>query len=60
MIVNGKAYLLELPMRADVALLEAVKADKAGNLVFRRSMRNFNPLMAFAADTVIVEARKDC
>jgi len=57
LVINGKAYLLELPLRADVALLNCHKADKFGNLVFRRSARNFNPVMAFAADTVIVEAR---
>ena len=55
--LNQKAYLLELPLRADVALLSAHKADKFGNLVFRRSTRNFNPIMAFAADVVIVEAK---
>ena len=55
--LNQKAYLLELPLRADVALLSAHKADKFGNLVFRRSTRNFNPMMAFAADVVIVEAK---
>jgi acetate CoA/acetoacetate CoA-transferase alpha subunit len=54
--VNGKEYLLELPLRSDEALLYAAKADKAGNLVFRRSARNFNPIMAMAADCVIVEA----
>ena len=53
--LGGKEYLLELPLRADVALLRAWKADKAGNLVFRRSARNFNPVMALAADTVIAE-----
>jgi acetate CoA/acetoacetate CoA-transferase alpha subunit len=55
--LNQKAYLLELPLRADVALLSAHKADKFGNLVFRRSTRNFNPIMAFAADVVIAEAK---
>jgi acetate CoA/acetoacetate CoA-transferase alpha subunit len=55
--LNQKAYLLELPLRADVALLSAHKADKFGNLVFRRSTRNFNPIMAFAADIVIAEAK---
>ena len=54
--ICGKKYLLELPIRADVALIKAYKADKFGNLVYRRSARNFNPLMAMAADTVIVEA----
>ena len=54
----GREYLLELPLKADVALIKAFKADKAGNLVFRRSARNFNPLMATAAKTVIVEAQQ--
>ncbi|MFZ0444928.1 MAG: acetate CoA-transferase subunit alpha [Bacillus sp. (in: firmicutes)] len=53
--VDGREYLLEKPLRADVALLKAYKADKAGNLVYHRSARNFNPIMAMAADTVIVE-----
>lgn len=57
LVLNGKNYLLELPMRADVALLSCHKADKAGNLVFRRATRNFNPIMAFAADVVIAEAK---
>jgi acetate CoA/acetoacetate CoA-transferase alpha subunit len=58
LVLNGKSYLLELPLRAEVALLSAHKADKFGNLVFRRSTRNFNPIMAFAADVVIVEAKQ--
>ena len=58
LVINGKSYLLELPLRAEVALLSAHKADKFGNLVFRRSTRNFNPVMAFAADVVIVEAKQ--
>jgi len=53
--VGEQEYLLELPLRADVALIYAHKADKAGNLVFRRAARNFNPVMALAADTVIAE-----
>ncbi len=53
--VAGKEYLLELPLRADVALVYAAKADKAGNLVFRRSARNFNAPMAMAAECVIAE-----
>ncbi|WP_379134618.1 acetate CoA-transferase subunit alpha [Paenibacillus sp. sgz500958] len=53
--IDGKEYLVELPLRADIALLKAHKADKAGNLVYRNSARNFNPLMALAADLVIVE-----
>lgn len=58
MEVNGKKYLLELPIRADVALVKADRADENGNLVFRGAMRNFNPLMASAADLVIAEVRK--
>lgn len=54
--VGGKKYLLELPLKADIALLRASKADTSGNLVYRRAARNFNPLMAMAADLVIVEA----
>ena len=52
--VNGKEYLLELPLKADVALLKA-KADRAGNLIYSKSARNFNPMMATAADFVIAE-----
>lgn len=55
---DGKKYLLELPLRAEVALLKAWKADEAGNLVYRRVGRNFNPMMAMAADFVIVEAEE--
>lgn len=54
--VDGKDFLLEKPLRADVALIKAYKADTAGNLIFERSARNFNPLMAMAARVVIVEA----
>ena len=54
--MDGRDYLLELPLRADIALLKAWKADKSGNLVYRNATRNFNPLMAMAADLVIVEA----
>jgi acetate CoA/acetoacetate CoA-transferase alpha subunit len=58
LLVNGKEYLLELPLRADIALLKAYKADKAGNLIYRQSARNFNPIMALAADLVIVEVEE--
>lgn len=54
--IDGREYLLEKPLRAQVALIKAHVADEAGNLVFRRAARNFNPLMATAADLVIVEA----
>ena len=56
--IDGKDYLLELPIKADVALIKAYKADKSGNLVFRKAARNFNPLMATAASVVIVEAQE--
>lgn len=49
-------YLLELPLRADVALIQAHTADHAGNLTYRLSARNFNPLIALAADRVFAEA----
>jgi len=55
--IDGKDYLLELPIKADVALIKAYKADKAGTLVFRKAARNFNPLMAPAAKIVLVEAQ---
>jgi len=56
--IGEKTYLLELPLRADIALIKAWKADTIGNLVYRRAARNFNPLMAMAADLVIVEAEE--
>lgn len=56
--VNGKEYLLELPLRADVALIRGSKVDKAGNVWYRGATRNFNPMMATAADIVIVEAEE--
>jgi acetate CoA/acetoacetate CoA-transferase alpha subunit len=58
MTINGKQYLLELPIRADLALINAYKADKAGNLVYRRSAKNFNPIMALAADEVVAEVEQ--
>jgi acetate CoA/acetoacetate CoA-transferase alpha subunit len=53
--VDGREYLLETPLRADVALIGASVGDRAGNLVYRGTSQNFNPLMAAAADTVIAE-----
>lgn len=53
--VDGVEYLLEKALRADVAFLKAKKADKAGNLIYDKSARNLNPIMALAADLVIVE-----
>ena len=56
--VDGKEYLLELPLKADVALLKGSIVDKKGNIYYSKSTRNFNPLIATAADVVIVEAEK--
>ena len=53
--VDGKDYLLEKPLRAAIALVGASLGDKAGNLVYRGTSQNFNPLMASAADLVIAE-----
>lgn len=54
--VNGKDYLLELPLRADFALIRGTITDKFGNTTYNGTTRNFNPLMATAADHVIVGA----
>ncbi|SEI00859.1 CoA transferase subunit A [Tardiphaga sp. OK245] len=54
--VGGKTYLLETALRADFALVHAFLADYAGNLSYALTARNFNPVMAMAADTVIVTA----
>lgn len=54
-VINGQLYVLEKPLIADVALIRAEKADRLGNLIYRKTARNFNPVMATAADLVIVE-----
>ncbi|RUT78115.1 CoA transferase subunit A [Ancylomarina longa] len=56
--VDGKDFLLEKPLRADVALIGASISDTLGNLTYRGTTQNFNPLMATAADLVIVEAQE--
>jgi acetate CoA/acetoacetate CoA-transferase alpha subunit len=56
MTFDGKDYLLEMPLRADVAILYGATVDKAGNVVYAYTQRNFNPMMAMAADLVICEA----
>ena len=53
--VDGKEYLLEKPIRAAIALVGASLGDKSGNLVYKGTSQNFNPLMASAADLVIAE-----
>lgn len=54
--IDGKNFLLELPIRADFALIAAYRSDYLGNLEYELTGRNFNPVMAMAANTVIVEA----
>lgn len=58
MEVDGKEYLFEKPLRADVALLCANVGDTMGNLIFKGTSQNFNPLMATAADTVIAQVEE--
>jgi len=54
--VNGNTYLLEVALRADFALIQAFLADYLGNLSYALTARNFNPVIAMAADTVIASA----
>jgi len=54
--IDGTVFLVELPLKADFALINAKRADYRGNLEYRFTARNFNPLMAMAADRVIAEA----
>lgn len=56
--IGGKEYVLVTALRADVAFIRAFRADTAGNLVYRMTERNFNPLMATAADLVIAEVEE--
>jgi len=55
---DGRMYLLEVALRADFALVKAWKGDRAGNLVYRRTARNFNPMMATAARVTIAEVEE--
>ena len=55
---DGKAYLLETSLRADFALVKAWKGDRAGNLVYRQTARNFNPMMATAARVTVAEVEE--
>lgn len=54
-IIDGKGYVLETPINADFALIKALRADKLGNLVYRKTARNFGPIMATAAKQAIVQ-----
>jgi len=53
--IDGRHYVLELPLRADFAFIKAWTGDTTGNLVYRRTARNFNPMMATAAAVTIAE-----
>jgi 3-oxoadipate CoA-transferase, alpha subunit len=56
--IDGREYVLEPPLGGDVALIRALRADTQGNLVYRKTARNFNPVMATAAATVIVQVEE--
>lgn len=56
--IDGRLFLVELPLRADFALVNAWRADHIGNLTFAMTARNFNPLMAMAGGVVLAEARE--
>ena len=56
--IDGRRYVLEYPIKGDVALIGADRADRMGNLVYRKTARNFGPVMATAARTTIVEVRQ--
>ncbi|MDR0789351.1 MAG: CoA transferase subunit A [Bacteroidales bacterium] len=58
-VVDDVEYLLEKPLRADVALIGASLCDKHGNLIYKGTSQNFNPLMAMAADVVIAQVREE-
>ncbi|WP_205793308.1 CoA transferase subunit A [Pontibrevibacter nitratireducens] len=57
-VIDGRGYVMEMPLHADVALLRADRADKWGNLTFHGTARNFNPVMASAAKYAVAEVRK--
>ena len=56
--IDGKEFLLEKPLKADVALIGASIGDKSGNLIYKGTSQNFNPIMASAADLVIAEVNE--
>jgi 3-oxoacid CoA-transferase subunit A len=56
--INGRHYVLEMPLHADFAFVKAWKGDRAGNLVYRKTARNFNPMMATAARVTIAEVEE--
>ena len=56
--IDGRTYVLEYPIKGDVALIGAHRADRAGNLVYRKTARNFGPVMATAANTVVAQVHE--
>jgi 3-oxoadipate CoA-transferase alpha subunit len=56
--IDGRAYVLEHPIKGDVALIGAHRADRVGNLVYRKTARNFGPVMATAATLVVAQVRE--
>ncbi len=56
--IDGRRYVFEKPLRGDVALLRAHRADRWGNLAYRKSARNFNPVMAMAAELTVVQTKQ--
>jgi len=57
-LIGGREHIFETPIRGDVALVKAWRADEQGNLLYRMSARNFNPAMAMAADLTIAEVEE--
>jgi 3-oxoadipate CoA-transferase alpha subunit len=57
-IINGRGYVLEYPIHADVALIKAQRGDRWGNLVYRKTARNFGPIMATAAKCTVVQVHE--
>jgi len=57
-VFDGREYILERPLKADFALIKAWKGDAMGNLVYRKTARNFNPMMATAAKITIAEVEQ--
>jgi 3-oxoadipate CoA-transferase alpha subunit len=56
--IDGRAYVLEYPIRADFALVKALRGDRWGNLVYRKTARNFGPIMASAARVAVAQVRE--
>jgi len=57
-VIDGRTYVLEYPIHGDVALIGAYRADRMGNLVYRKTARNFGPVMATAATLVVAQVRE--